>query len=103
MLQMVLNAFRVKEIRNKLVFTLFMFFVIRIGSNIPVPGVNTDFFKNIFDNLQAQDIVVWLLNMTGSSFEQMSIFALSIKPYIASSIIMELLTITIPPLEEIQK
>ena len=50
MLQMVLNAFKVKDIRNKLLFTLFMLVVIRIGSNIPVPGVNTDFFKNIFNN-----------------------------------------------------
>lgn len=103
MLQMVLNAFKVKDIRNKLLFTLFMLVVIRIGSNIPVPGVNTDFFKNIFDNLQAQDAVGWLSNMTGGSFEEMSIFALSITPYITSSIIMELLTIAIPPLEEIQK
>ncbi len=103
MLQMVLNAFKVKDIRNKLLFTLFMLFVIRIGSNIPVPGVNTDFFKNIFDNLQAQDAVGWLSSMTGGSFEEMSIFALSITPYITSSIIMELLTIAIPPLEEIQK
>ena len=103
MLQMVLNAFKVKDIRNKLLFTLFMLVVIRIGSNIPVPGVNTDFFKNIFNNLQAQDAVGWLSNMTGGSFEEMSIFALSITPYITSSIIMELLTIAIPPLEEIQK
>ena len=103
MLQMVINAFKVKDIRNKLLFTLLMLFVIRIGSNIPVPGVNTDFFKNIFDNLQAQDAVGWLSNMTGGSFEEMSILALSITPYITSSIIMELLTIAIPPLEEIQK
>ena len=103
MLQMVINAFKVKDIRNKLLFTLFMLFVIRIGSNIPVPGVNTDFFMNIFDNLQAQDAVGWLSSMTGGSFEEMSVLALSITPYITSSIIMELLTIAIPPLEEIQK
>lgn len=103
MLQMFLNSFRVKEIRRKILFTLFMLVVIRIGCNIPVPGVNTDFFKNIFDNLQAQDAVGWLSSMTGGSFEEMSIFALSITPYITSSIIMELLTIAIPPLEEIQK
>ena len=103
MLQMVINAFKVKDIRKKLIFTLFMLLVIRIGSNIPVPGVNTDFFKNIFDNLNAQDAVGWLSSMTGGSFEEMSIFALSITPYITSSIIMELLTIAIPPLEEIQK
>ena len=57
MLQMVINAFKVKDIRNKLLFTLFMLFVIRIGSNIPVPGVNTDFFKNIFDNLDRKSTV----------------------------------------------
>ena len=102
MLQMVINAFKVKDIRKKLFFTLFMLLVIRIGSNIPVPGVNTGFFKNILDNLQAQDAVGWLSSMTGGSFEEMSIFALSITPYITSSIIMELLTIAIPPLEEIQ-
>ena len=103
MWQMILNAFRVKDIRNKLLFTLFMLLVIRIGSNIPVPGANTDFFKNLFDNLQAQNAVGWLSNMTGGSFEEMSVFALSITPYITSSIIMELLTIAIPALEEIQK
>ena len=103
MIQMVINAFKVKDIRKKLLFTFFMLIVIRIGSNIPVPGVNTDFFKNILDNIQAQDAVGWLSNMTGGSFEEMSILALSITPYITSSIIMELLTIAIPPLEEIQK
>ena len=103
MFKNVLTAFRVKDIRNKILFTLFMLIIIRIGSNIPVPGVNTDFFKNLFDGLQAQDAVGWLSNMTGGSFEQMSIFALSITPYITSSIIMELLTIAIPALEEIQK
>ena len=98
MFKNVLTAFRVKDIRNKILFTLFMLIIIRIGSNIPVPGVNTDFFKNLFDGLQAQDAVGWLSNMTGGSFEQMSIFALSITPYITSSIIMELLTIAIPAL-----
>ena len=103
MFQMIVNAFKVKDIRKKLLFTLFMLFVIRVGSNIPVPGVNTDFFKRLFDNLQAQNAVGWLSSMTGGSFEEMSIFALSITPYITSSIIMELLTIAIPALEEIQK
>ena len=65
MLQMVINAFKVKDIRKKLLFTLFMLFVIRIGSNIPVPGVNTDFFKNILDNaykvVVMQEIMDYLL------------------------------------------
>ena len=103
MLEMLKNAFRVKEIRNKILFTLFMLFVIRIGSNIPVPGVNTDFFKTMFERFADNDALGWMSNMTGGSLEQMSIFALSITPYITSSIIMELLTIAIPLLEEIQK
>ena len=103
MLEMIKNAFRVKEIRNKILFTLFMLLVIRIGSNIPVPGVNTSFFKDIFDRFKDNDALGWMSSMTGGSLEQMSIFALSITPYITSSIIMELLTIAIPLLEEIQK
>ena len=103
MFEMLKNAFKVKDIRNKILFTLFMLFVIRVGSNIPVPGVNTDFFSNLFDRFQARDALGWISNMTGGSFEQMSILALSITPYITSSIIMELLTIAIPPLEELQK
>ena len=103
MLEMLKNAFKVRDIRNKILFTFFMLFVIRIGSNIPVPGVSTDFFKNLFDSFEARDALGWMSNMTGGSFEQMSVLALSITPYITSSIIMELLTIAIPPLEEIQK
>ena len=103
MFEMLKNAFKVKDIRNKLLFTLFMLFVIRIGSNIPVPGVNTTFFKDLIDRFNARDALGWLSNMTGGSFEQMSILALSITPYITSSIIMELLTIAVPALEEIQK
>ena len=103
MLEMLKNAFKVKDIRNKILFTFFMLFVIRVGSNIPVLGVSTDFFKNLFDSFEARDALGWMSNMTGGSFEQMSVLALSITPYITSSIIMELLTIAIPPLEEIQK
>lgn len=103
MLEMLQNAFKVKDIRNKILFTFFMLFVIRVGSNIPVLGVSTDFFKNLFDSFEARDALGWMSNMTGGSFEQMSVLALSITPYITSSIIMELLTIAIPPLEEIQK
>ncbi|MDO5563823.1 MAG: preprotein translocase subunit SecY [Eubacteriales bacterium] len=103
MWNMFLNAFKVKEIRKKILFTLFMLVVIRFGSDLPVPGVKTDFFKNLFDSFAAQDAVGWLNSMTGGSFEQMSVFALSITPYITSSIIMELLTIAIPALEDLQK
>ena len=103
MLEMILNAFRVKEMRGKILFTLFMLIIIRFGSNLPIPGVQTDYFANLFGQWSAQDAVGWLNSMTGGSFEQLSVFALSITPYITSSIIMQLLTIAIPALEEIQK
>ncbi len=93
------NAFRVKEIRSKLLFTLLMLVVIRIGSLIPIPGVNTAILSSIFSGGEFSMINA----VTGGSLSNASIFALSISPYITSSIIMQLLTIAIPKLEEMQK
>ena len=77
--------------------------IIRFGSVLPVPGVNTGYFASLFSNLSGTDAFGWFNAMTGGSFEDLSIFALSITPYITSSIIMQLLTIAIPKLEELQK
>ncbi|MBR6316050.1 MAG: preprotein translocase subunit SecY [Lachnospiraceae bacterium] len=96
------NAFKIKEIRQKLFFTFLMLIVIRFGSQLPVPGVNRDLFSNWFANLMG-DNFNFLSAFTGGSFEKMSVFALNITPYITSSIIMQLLTIAIPKLEEMQK
>lgn len=96
------NAFKIKEIRNKLLFTFAMLVVIRIGSQLPVPGVNAALFTNWFQSMMG-DSMNFLNMFTGGSFMQMSIFALNITPYITSSIIMQLLTIAIPKLEEMQK
>ena len=96
------NAFKIKEIRQKLFFTFLMLIVIRLGSQLPVPGVNRDLFSNWFANLMG-DNFNFLSAFTGGSFEKMSVFALNITPYITSSIIMQLLTIAIPKLEEMQK
>ncbi len=96
------NAFKIKEIRQKLIFTFLMLIVIRLGSQLPVPGVNRDLFSNWFANLMG-DNFNFLSAFTGGSFEKMSVFALNITPYITSSIIMQLLTIAIPKLEEMQK
>jgi preprotein translocase subunit SecY len=79
-----------------------MLVVIRFGSQLPIPGVETGFFKNFFAQ-QNNDAFGFFNAMTGSSFTNMSVFALSITPYITSSIIMQLLTIAIPKLEEMQK
>lgn len=102
MLKTLRNAFKVKDIRHKIFYVLMMLIVIRIGSQIPVPGVDREFFKNWFAN-QSGDAFNFLDAFTGGSFSTMAIFALSITPYITSSIIMQLLTIAIPKLEEMQK
>ncbi|MCR4628824.1 MAG: preprotein translocase subunit SecY [Bacillota bacterium] len=102
MLQTLLKAFKVKEVRSKLIYTFFMLVVIRIGSQLPIPGVNTSYFADLFSK-QTTDAFGFFNTITGGSFTNMSIFALSITPYITSSIIMQLLAIAIPKLEEMQK
>ncbi|MBQ6993600.1 MAG: preprotein translocase subunit SecY [Lachnospiraceae bacterium] len=96
------NAFKIKEIRMKLLFTFLMLFVIRFGSQLPVPGVRTEEFSAWFQ-ARTGGAFGFFDAFTGGSFERMSIFALNITPYITSSIIMQLLTIAIPKLEEMQK
>lgn len=96
------NAWKVVEIRKKLIFTFLMLVVIRFGSELPIPGVNTSYFADFFAK-QSGDAFNFFNAMTGGSFTSMSIFALSITPYITSSIIMQLLTIAIPKLEEMQR
>ena len=96
------NAFKVKEIRNKILFTLAMMVVIRFGSQLPVPGTNRDFFALMFAS-QSGDVFNLFNAFTGGSFSNFSVLALSITPYITSSIIMQLLTIAIPKLEEMQQ
>ena len=102
MLKTLRNAFKVKDVRDRLLYMFAMLVVIRIGSQLPIPGVDTSFFKELFAS-QNNDAFGFFNAMTGSSFTNMSVFALSITPYITSSIIMQLLTIAIPKLEEMQK
>ena len=99
MLKTLRNAFKIKDIRKKLLYTFMALIVVRIGSQLPIPGVNTEYFAQFF----AQSSLGFFDALTGGSFTTMSIFALGITPYITSSIIMQLLTIAIPKLEEIQK
>ena len=102
MLTTLKNAFKIREIRKKLLFTLGMLVVIRLGSQLPVPGVDRHYFSNWFAQ-QTGDAFNFFDAFTGGSFLNMSILALNITPYITSSIIMQLLTIAIPKLEEMQK
>jgi preprotein translocase subunit SecY len=102
MLKTLRNAFKIKDVRMKLIYTFMMLVVTRIGSQLPIPGVETSFFKDFFAQ-QNNDAFGFFNAVTGSSFTNMSVFALSITPYITSSIIMQLLTIAIPKLEEMQQ
>ena len=95
------NAFRVKDIRDRIIFTFLMLIVIRIGSQLPVPGVNGELFSSWFESQAAG--LGFFDAITGGSFLTMSVFALNITPYITSSIIMQLLTIAIPALEEMHR
>ena len=102
MLESVRNAFKIKDIRNRLLYTFVMLVIIRLGCQLPISGVNREYFSQWFSNLTG-DNFTFFNAFTGGSFENMSIFALNITPYITSSIIIELLTIAIPYLEEKQR
>ena len=102
MFQTLRNAFKVKDIRSKIFYTFLMLVVVRLGSQLPIPGVDRSYFANWFSQ-QVGDAFNFFDAFTGGSFEEMSIFALNITPYITTAIIIELLTIAIPKLEEMQK
>jgi len=102
MLETFRKAFQIKDIRRKIGYTFLMLIVIRLGSQLPTPGVNSSYIQNFFAQNSGEAFNLFNA-FTGGSFEQMSVFALSITPYITSSIIMQLLTIAIPKLEEMQK
>ena len=102
MLETLRNVFKIKDIRKRIICTFLMLIVIRIGSQLPIPGVKSEVFASWFAN-QTADGMGFFDAITGGSFYNMSIFALNITPYITSSIIMQLLTIAIPKLEEMQR
>lgn len=100
MIKTLINAWKVADIRKKLIFTAFIILIFRIGSVIPVP------FLDIVDEIdigKGNTILTYLSLMTGSAFTYGTIFAMSITPYINSSIIMQLLAVAIPALERLQK
>ena len=103
MLKTLRDALKVKEIRSGLIFTLFILIIVRLGSNIPTPGVDTAKIGDFINNALGSSASNLLNSLTGGSISQMALFALSVTPYITSSIIIQLLTIAIPALEEMQK
>ncbi|MCM1568015.1 MAG: preprotein translocase subunit SecY [Roseburia sp.] len=102
MLTTLKNAFKIKDLRKKIFYTMAMLVVIRIGSQLPTPGINAEVFKQWFMSNTAGSFSFFDA-ITGGSFSSMAILALGINPYITSSIIMQLLTIAIPKLEEMQR
>ena len=102
MLKTLKNAWGIEELRKKILFTLFIILVYRLGNAVPVPYVNTTLLESYFNTVNNTILGLWN-TMSGGSFSMATIFALSIQPYINASIIIQLLTIAIPALERLQK
>ncbi len=100
MLETLKNAWRVKELRNKILFTIFIIAIFRIGSVIPVPYIDV---AKLWDSTTTNDFFNYLSILTGGGLEYGAIFAMSVTPYINSSIIIQLLCVAIPALERLSK
>src|ERR671936_109760 len=96
------NAWRVPELRRRVLFTALILALYRLGSWVPAPGVDSDQIKSYFSN-QGGTILGLLNVFSGGALSQFSLFALGIMPYVTASIILQLLTVVIPKLEELQK
>jgi preprotein translocase subunit SecY len=100
MIQALVNAFKIADLRKKLLFTFFIIAVYRLGAHIPTPGIDVTKLKPLFE----QSALLGFLNVfTGGALEEFAVFALGIMPYITAAIIMELLTVVIPQVEELMK
>ena len=102
MLKTLRNAWGIAELRKKIIFTLFIILIYRLGNAVPVPYVNTTLLESYFNTVNNTILGLWN-TMSGGSFSMATIFALSIQPYINASIIIQLLTIAIPALERLAK
>ncbi|MGI8594125.1 MAG: preprotein translocase subunit SecY [Solirubrobacteraceae bacterium] len=103
MVATIANAFRVADIRRKLLFTAVLLALYRLGSHIPVPGVNGEAVKQISENLTGNSILGFLNLFSGGGLQRVALMALGIMPYITASIILQLLTVVVPSLEKLQK
>ncbi len=103
MLQTIKGAWKAPELRKKILFTVFILLIYRLGNAVPVPYVDVAALKEYFDTTLSSTVLGLYNAMSGSAFSRATVFALSINPYINSSIIMQLLCIAIPQLERLQK
>ena len=102
MIQTLRNAWKVPELKSKILFTIFALLIFRFGSAIPVPFINTEGLTNYINSMSGT-IFGLLGTMNGTAFSIAAVFALGVQPYINSSIIIQLLTVAIPALERLQK
>ncbi|WP_299034866.1 preprotein translocase subunit SecY [uncultured Anaerococcus sp.] len=102
MLDIIKRASREEEIRKKFHFTLLMLVIYRLGNNIPIPFIDTNALANAYSNIEGT-LVDYLNMLTGGGLSTLSIFALGVQPYITASIVMQLLTVVIPRLEELTR
>ena len=100
MLETFRNAWKVEDLRKKIIYTLIMLLIYRVGSIIPIPGVNVEYISQQVNNISLLGMLDFI---NGQNFSNFTIFAMGISPYITSSIIMQLLCVAIPPLERLQK
>jgi preprotein translocase subunit SecY len=103
MISTILGAFRVKEIRNKVLFTALLLGLYRLGSYIPAPGINSSAVNQIQQNFGGSSVLGLLNTFSGGGLGRMAIFALGIMPYITASIILQLLQVVVPSLEKLSK
>src|ERR1044071_7650370 len=108
MFKTLLNIFRIPELRNKVLFTLFMLAIYRIGYHVPLPGVDQEHFKAMRNRAQGDDtaagrLASYVSLFSGGDLNQSTIFGLGIMPYISASIIFQLLVTVVPALEKLQK
>src|SRR5947207_14906377 len=102
MLSWLANAWRVPELRKRVLFTALILALYRLGSWVPAPGVNSDQIKGYFNN-QGGTILGLLNVFSGGALSKFSLFALGIMPYVTASIILQLMTVVVPKLEQLQK
>ncbi len=101
MFKTLINALKIEQLRKRMIYTFWILLVVRLGSQLPIPGVDVSAIQDYLQNVVG-DSFSFINSFTGGSFLSMSVFALSVTPYITASIIMQLLTIAIPALEEMQ-
>ena len=101
MIETIRNAWKIPELRKKILFTVFALLIFRLGSVVPVPFINSDLLSNTLNSMGG--IFSLLGTMNGTAFSMAAVFALGVQPYINSSIIIQLLTVAIPALERLQR